>query len=55
MLLHQLIQNFFFENERVETVQSFKYLGVEIRTKIGWGSFIKTRLSKIRNITGGPE
>jgi hypothetical protein len=31
-------------------VSSFKYLGVEIRTKMGWGDFIKKRLSKIRNI-----
>jgi hypothetical protein len=27
----------FFDHERVEIVSSFKYLGVEIRTKMGWG------------------
>jgi hypothetical protein len=50
MLFHQHIQKFFFENEMLEIVSSFKYLSIEIPTKMGWGSFIKIRISKIRNI-----
>jgi len=39
-----------FENELIEIVSSFRYLGVELRTKMSWGPFIQTRLLKIRNI-----
>jgi hypothetical protein len=31
-------------------VPVFKYLEVEIRTTLGWGTYIKTRVLKIRNI-----
>jgi hypothetical protein len=54
MLVHNVVAPSYpkvhFENEPIENVSSFKYLGVEIRTKMGWGPFIQTRLLKIRNI-----
>lgn len=54
MLVHNAISpahpKVIFNNEIVESVAMFKYLGVEIRTKMGWGNFITTRMKKIRNI-----
>jgi len=39
----------FFQNEPIEIVPCFRYLGVEIRTKLGWGRYINSRVAKIRN------
>ncbi|CAF4300227.1 unnamed protein product [Rotaria sp. Silwood2] len=54
MLVHSILSpsypKVFFKNEIIEIVSSFKYLGVEIRTKMGWSPLIKKRLDKIRNI-----
>ena len=54
MLVHSTVSptnpKVFFENKMIETVSSFKYLGVEIRTKMGWGPYIRGRVMKIRNI-----
>ncbi|CAF1327904.1 unnamed protein product [Rotaria sordida] len=45
MLVHSIVSpsypKVFFKNEIIEMVSSFKYLGVEIRTKMGWSSLIK--------------
>ena len=52
MLVHDVVAptkpNVFFDDKRIDYVKYFKYLGVEIRTKLGWGEFIKDRLAKIR-------
>jgi hypothetical protein len=53
MLIHSAVApstpRVFFQNQPVEFVSFFKYLGVEIRTKLGWGNYIKSRILKIRN------
>lgn len=35
---------------RIEFVNRFKYLGVDIATKLGWGTYIDNRLKKITKI-----
>ena len=40
----------YFDREEIDIVSSFKYLGVDICTKMGWGLFITKRIAKIRNI-----
>jgi hypothetical protein len=40
----------FFENMKIEYVSAFKYLGIEIRSKLGWGLSIQNRMCKIRHI-----
>ncbi|CAF3901329.1 unnamed protein product [Rotaria sp. Silwood1] len=54
MLVHSAVSpsqpKIFFQNQQIDFVQNFKYLGVEIRVKLGWGSYIKTRILKIRNV-----
>ena len=54
MLFHSAVApqypNIYLENQSIEFVSVFKYLGVELRTKLGWGVYIQNRLSKIRNI-----
>ncbi|CAM4867060.1 unnamed protein product [Rotaria socialis] len=38
-----------FKNKKIEFVNSFRYLGVTITQKLGWGSYIDNKLRKIRN------
>lgn len=35
---------------KIDFVKRFKYLGVDITTKLGWGTYIQSRLKKIRKI-----
>lgn len=39
-----------FNNCQIEIVDRFKYLGVDITTKLGWGIYIDKRLKKIRTV-----
>ena len=39
-----------YQGQRIEIVQEFKYLGVRIATKLGWGKYINARMKKIRSI-----
>jgi hypothetical protein len=54
MLFHSAVNpgypKVFFENKMIEHVTTFKYLGVELRCKVGWGLYIQQRVAKIRNI-----
>lgn len=54
MLVHTAVAlkepSVYFDHEKIEIVPSFKYLGVDICTKMGWGLFIAKRVNKIRNI-----
>jgi hypothetical protein len=54
MLVHSAVApgtpKVIYQNQPIEFVSFFKYLGVEIRTKLGWGKYIKSRIIKIRNI-----
>jgi hypothetical protein len=53
MLIHSAVApsepKVFFQNQPVEFLSCFRYLGVEIRTKLDWGQYIKSRVIKIRN------
>lgn len=42
-----------YKNQKIEFVKTFKYLGVFISTKLGWGSYIQDRIRKIREIYNG--
>ena len=42
-----------YKQQQLEHVKTFKYLGVHISTKLGWGNYINERLKKIRNIYKG--
>jgi hypothetical protein len=42
-----------FKGQPIDYVNSFRYLGVIISTKLGWGTFISERIRKIRNIYKG--
>ena len=42
--------NVIFDNKNIELVSTFKYLGIELRCKLGWRLYIQNRLAKIRNI-----
>jgi hypothetical protein len=42
-----------YKNYEIEYVKSFKFLGVEIGTKLRWKNFITIRLRKIRSIYNG--
>lgn len=42
-----------YKNEEIEFVKSFKYLGVHITTKLGWGKYIQDRVTTIRRIYKG--
>ena len=37
-----------YKNHRIEFVRSFKYLGVTVAQKVGWGNYINNKLSNIR-------
>lgn len=54
LLVHSVVSpsfpKIYYKNQNVEYVNSFKYLGVYISTKLGWGTFISERLRKIRKI-----
>ena len=54
MLVHTAVAppypTVYFDDEQIDIVSSFRYLGVDICTKMGWGVFISKRLAKIRNI-----
>jgi len=39
-----------YKNIKIDFVKRFKYLGVDITTKLGWGVYIENRLKKIRKI-----
>jgi hypothetical protein len=39
-----------YKNQDVEFVKRFKYLGVDITTKLGWGIYISKRIQTIRKI-----
>ena len=39
-----------YDGQSIEFTKRFKYLGVEISTKLGWGIFIESRLHTIRKI-----
>jgi hypothetical protein len=42
-----------YKQEKLEYVKTFKYLGVYISTKLGWGNYINERLKIIRKIYNG--
>jgi hypothetical protein len=42
-----------FKGRPIEYVNSFKYLGVTISTKLGWSNFISERIRKIRKVYRG--
>jgi hypothetical protein len=42
-----------YKQQKIEHVKSFKYLGVHISTKLGWGTYINERIRKIRRIYNG--
>ena len=42
-----------FRGQPIEYVKCFKYLGVTISTKLGWGNFINERIKKIRKVYRG--
>ena len=39
-----------FQREKIDYVKTFKYLGVNISTKLVWGFFISERIRKIRKV-----
>jgi hypothetical protein len=39
-----------YKGIQIDFVKRFKYLGVDITTKLGWGIYIQNRISKIRKI-----
>jgi hypothetical protein len=39
-----------YKDIRIDFVQRFKYLGVDITTKLGWGIYIQNRIKKISKI-----
>lgn len=39
-----------YKNMKIEFVNRFKYLGVDITTKLGWGIYIQSRIKKTKNI-----
>ena len=39
-----------YKNRKIEFVKRFKYLDVDIITKLGWGIYIDNRLKKVRKI-----
>ena len=53
MLVHIAVNveepDIYYENVKIEYVQKFKYLGVELGTKLGLGNYIDDRLKKVRN------
>jgi hypothetical protein len=57
MLFHNVVSpqhpNVYFMNQKIEYVDKFKYRGIELRTKLGWGIYINTRIARIRNIYCG--
>jgi len=54
LLVHGVVSPMYpkiqYEGQRVEYVKIFKYFGVHISTKLGWGIFINERIRKIRMI-----
>jgi hypothetical protein len=39
-----------YKNQKIEFVSTFKYLGVSIACKLGWGNYIGSIINKIRKI-----
>ncbi|CAF1431228.1 unnamed protein product [Didymodactylos carnosus] len=54
LLVHNVVAPHFpvvkYKNKIVNLVKLFKYLGVEITTKLGWGQYISHRLKIVRKI-----
>lgn len=54
LLVHNVVSpphpTIVYGDQMIEYVKIFRYLGVYISTKLGWGQFISERLKKIRNI-----
>ncbi|CAF1147804.1 unnamed protein product [Adineta ricciae] len=54
MLVHDIVAPQYpkikYKENKIEFVKRFKYLGVEITTKLGWGIYIEKRLKKARKI-----
>jgi len=57
MLFHNVVSpqhpNVYFTNQKIEYVDRFKYRGIELRNKLGWGIYINTRIARIRNLYCG--
>ena len=57
LLVHSVVSppipNIKYKNQKIEHVKSFKYLGVYISTKLGWGRYIQERIRQIRKIYKG--
>lgn len=57
MLFHSVIAPPFpkitFRNQPIEFVKHFKYLGVTLSTKLGWGSYLNERKKKIQSTYNG--
>ena len=53
MLVHSAVNvekpDIYYKNVKIEHVQKFKYLGVELGTKLGLGNYTDDRLKKVRN------
>jgi hypothetical protein len=54
LLVHDVVAPLYpkvkYKGMEIEFVKRFKYLGVDITTKLGWGIYIQSRLKKIRKI-----
>lgn len=57
MLVHSVVAppkpKIQYNGQEIEIVDKFKYLGVSISTKLGWGEYINERVRKIRKVYNG--